>query len=153
MPSVPWLACCRAATEADDVTVRVLDIEVLRAPRRGRKGLDDGYAVGDTLLIERFDPIDTRRGVEMLVLAPPTALSLVTGRFLQVNFQSVQVTNGVETIPRLAEAEADLLVIRDRAIKVVDEELRSERRHARLHVNLGCGYGTRTNRIVLPPCS
>jgi len=40
-----------------------------------------------------------------------------------VNFQSVQITDCVETIPRLAETKADLLVVRNRAIKVVDEEL------------------------------
>src|SRR4029077_19981284 len=119
MPSVPWLACCRAATEADDVAVRVLDIEVLRAPGSGGERLDDRYTIRDALFVEGFDPIDARRRVEMFVVAPPTALRLVPGRFLQVNFQSVQMTNGVETIPRLAETEADLLVIRDRAIKVV----------------------------------
>ena len=103
MPSVPWLACCRAAAEADDVAVGVLDIEVLRAPGGGGEWLDDRYAVGDALLVERFDAVDARRGVEMLVVAPVLALRLVLGRFLQVNFQSVQMTDGVEPIPRLAE--------------------------------------------------
>ena len=123
----------RTATEADDVAVGVLDIEVLRAPRRGRERLDDRYAVGDALLVERFDAVDARRGVEMLVVAPPLALRLVLGRFLQVNFQSVQMTDGVEPLPWLAEREADLLVVRDRAIKVVDQELWSEGSHTRLH--------------------
>ena len=73
-------ACGRTATEANDVAVGVVDIEVLRAPRRGGKGLDDRYAVGDTLLVERFDPIDTGRGVEMLVVAAPLGfIAIETG--------------------------------------------------------------------------
>src|SRR4249920_3195734 len=56
--AVSLTQCGRTATEADDVAVGVLDIEVLRAPRRGRERLEDRYTVGDALLIERFDPID-----------------------------------------------------------------------------------------------
>src|SRR5206468_522141 len=89
------------------------------------------YAVGDALSVERFDAIDAGRCVEMVVIAPPPALRLILGRFLQVNFQSVQMTNGVETIPRLAETEADLLVVRHRAIEVVDQELWCEGGHTR----------------------
>ncbi len=37
------------------------------------------------------------------------------------------------TLPRLAEREADLLVVRDRALKVVDKERWSERCQTRLH--------------------
>jgi hypothetical protein len=62
----------------------------------------------------------------MFVGAPPLALRLVLWRFLQVNFQSVQVTDGVEPVPGLIETKADLLVVRDRAFKVVDEELWSK---------------------------
>jgi hypothetical protein len=40
---------------------------------------------------------------------------------------------GREPFPWLAEREADLLVVRDRALKVVDKELWSERCHTRLH--------------------
>ena len=39
----------------------------------------------------------------MFVVAAMLSLRLVPGRFLQVKFQSVQMTDGVETIPRLAE--------------------------------------------------
>src|SRR5262245_40740973 len=42
----------------------------------------------------------------MLVVAPPAALGFVLGRFLQVKFQSIEMANGVEAVPRLAEAEA-----------------------------------------------
>jgi hypothetical protein len=45
-------------------------------------------AAGNALIVECFDAIDTRRGVEMLVIAPVPALRLVLGRFLQVKFQS-----------------------------------------------------------------
>src|SRR4030095_7137157 len=71
-----WLACSRAAAEGDDVAVGVLDVEVLRAPGRGCECLDDGYSVGDALFVERFDAIDARRGVGMLIVAAPLAIRL-----------------------------------------------------------------------------
>ena len=40
---------------ADDVAIRVLDIEVLRAPLGRRDRLDDRHTVGDALLVERLD--------------------------------------------------------------------------------------------------
>jgi len=42
----------RAAAEADDVAIEVLDIEALRAPLGRRDRLDDRHAVGDLLLVE-----------------------------------------------------------------------------------------------------
>src|SRR5262245_17739729 len=120
----------RTPTKAENIAVRALDVEVLGAPRRGCERLHDRNAIRDALFVERFDSVDAGRCVEMLVVAPPLSLRLVLGRFLQVNFQSVDMTDRVESIPRLAEAEADLLVVRNRALKVVDEELWSEGRHA-----------------------
>jgi hypothetical protein len=110
------LACRRTATEADDVAVGIFDIEVFRGPRGSRERLDDRRTVADALLVEGFDALDACRGIEMLVIAPVPALCLVLGCFLQVQFHSVQMTDSVETIPRLAELEADLLVVRDRAL-------------------------------------
>src|SRR5215203_6661667 len=127
------LACGRAAAEADDVAIRVLDIEALRAPLGSRDRLDDRHAVGDALLVERLDAVNARRGVEMIVVAPVLAVRVILGRFLQVKFKSVQNTDRVETVPWLAEREADLLVVGDRALKVVDQELWSERCHTRFH--------------------
>ena len=57
----------------------------------------------------------------MLVVAPMPALGLILGRLFQVKFQSVQTTNGVKPIPCFAEREAELLVVRDRMVEVVDE--------------------------------
>ena len=131
------LACRRTATEADDVAVGILDIEIFRGPRGSRERFDDPYTVADALLVEGFDAVYTRRGIEMLVIAPVATLCLVLGCFLQVQFQSVQVTDSVETIPRLAELEADLPVVRDRVLKVVNEELWSERCYTRLHSGRG----------------
>src|SRR5262245_2855436 len=68
----------------------------------------------------------------MLVVAPVLAPRLALGRFLQVKLQPVQLTDGVEAVPRLAEREADPPVVRDRALEVVDEELGSEGRQSRL---------------------
>src|SRR5436309_5424150 len=48
------------------------------------------------------------------------------------------MADGVEAIPRLAECEAKLLVVPDRALKVVDKKLWSEGRDARLH--RGCSH-------------
>src|SRR6185369_7054948 len=69
----------------------------------------------------------------MIVVAPVLAVGVVLGRFLQVKFKSVQNTDRVEPFPWLAEREADLLVVRDRARKVVDKELWGERCDTRLH--------------------
>jgi len=59
-PQWTILACSRAAAEADDVAIRVLDIEVLRAPLGRRDRLDDRDAVGDALLVARFDAVHAR---------------------------------------------------------------------------------------------
>src|SRR5215510_5772837 len=114
-----WLTWGRAATEADDVAIGVLDIKALRAPlgRHGR--LDDRHAVGDALRVECLDAVNARRGVEMIVVASVLAVRIVLGRFLQVKFQSVQNTDRIETFPWLTERETDLLVVRDRALKVI----------------------------------
>ena len=109
----PVVSLGRAAAEADDVAIRVLDIEAPRAPLGRRDRLDDSHAVSDALLVERLDAVNARRGVEMIVVAPVLAVRVVLGRFLQVKFKSVQNTDRVEPFPRLAEREAELLVVRD----------------------------------------
>ena len=126
MPPNVMLACGWAAAEADDVAVGILNVKVFGAPRGSRKRLEDRDTVGDALRVERFDTVDTRRGVEMLIVAPVATPRLALGRFLQVQFQPVQMSDGIETVPWFAERKAELPVIRDRAPKVVDEELRSE---------------------------
>jgi hypothetical protein len=94
--------------------------------RPSRKRLEDRDTVGDALRVERLDTVDARRSVEMLIVAPVATLRLALGRFLQVQFQPVQMTDGIETLPWFAERKAELSVIRDRTPKVVDEELGSE---------------------------
>src|SRR6266550_8117738 len=69
----------------------------------------------------------------MIVVSPVLAVRVVLGRFLQVKFQSVENTDRIEPFPRLAEREADLPVVRDRALKVVDQELWSKGCQTRLH--------------------
>ena len=85
------------------------------------------------------DYASTGAGPRAPRVAPVLAIRVVLWRFLQVKFQSVQNTDRVEPFPRLAEREADLPVVRDRALKVVDKELWSEGCHTRFH----CGYSHR----------
>jgi len=85
----PVLACGRAAAEADDVAIRALDIEALRAPLGRRDRIDDRDAVGDAFLVERLDAVNARPGIEMIVVAPVLAVRVTLGRFLQVKFKSV----------------------------------------------------------------
>ena len=47
-------------------------------------------------------------------------------RFLQVQFQSIEMADRVEAFPRLAEREAELLVGPDRVLQIGNEKLRSE---------------------------
>jgi hypothetical protein len=89
------------ATEADDVAIWIFDIEVLRAPLGRHDRLEDRHAVSDALLVERLDSVNARRGVEMIVVTPVLVVRVVTGRFLQVKFQSVQNTDRVEPLPWL----------------------------------------------------
>src|SRR5580765_3150979 len=135
--SISVLARCRAA-ETDDIAVRVFNIEVLRAPRRRLKRLEDLRAVSDTLFVECFDTLDTRQGIEVLVFSTMVALGRILGRFLQVQFQSIQTADSVEPAPRLAETETQPPVVRDGSPKVVDEELRSERSNTRLGLVRHC---------------
>jgi hypothetical protein len=71
------LACGRAAAEADDVAIRILDIEILCAPLGRRDRLDDRHAVGNALLVERLNAVNARRGVEMIVVAPVLAVRVI----------------------------------------------------------------------------
>jgi hypothetical protein len=59
----------------------------------------------------------------MFVLAADLSLRLVPGRVLEVELQPIPLPDRVEPFPRLAEREAELVVVRDRARKVVDKEL------------------------------
>ena len=56
----------------------------------------------------------------MFIRAPVSPLVVVLGRFLQVEFQPVELTDRLESFPRLAKCETELLVIGDRAGKVID---------------------------------
>src|ERR1051326_3363606 len=102
-------------------------------------------------VVEHLDAVNARRGIEMIVVVLVMALRIVLGRFLQVKFKSVQNTDRVEPFPCLTEREANLLVVRDRALKVVDKELWSERCHTRLHRahrSLGPFFSRLANRIL-----
>src|SRR5207253_9580412 len=98
-----------------------------RAPRRHFQRLDDPGAIGDTPFVECLDALDARRGIEVLVFPTMLALGRILGRFFQMQFQSIHTTDSVESAPRLAETETQPLVVRYRALKVIDEKLRSER--------------------------
>src|ERR1041385_5164587 len=102
------------AAERDDVTVRILDVEVLRAPRGRGERLEDWRVVCDAALVERFDPVDACGSIEMFIVAPVLTLRLILGRFLQVQLQSVQIADGVEAGPRFAKLEPELLIVRNR---------------------------------------
>src|SRR6476469_8079456 len=106
-------ACGRAAAEADDVAVGVFQIKALRAPGSYREWLDNRCIARDTLLVERFDAVYCGCGVELFVITAVLTLGMIPGCFLQVKLQTIQLAARVEPIPRLAESEADLPVVRD----------------------------------------
>jgi hypothetical protein len=90
------------------VAVGILNVEVFRTPRRSCQRLEDGHTVGDALVVERFDPVDAPGGVEVLIVAPVVPFSLAPRRFLQMQFQPIQMPDGIETLPWLAEREPEL---------------------------------------------
>src|SRR5213594_4370722 len=137
------------ATQRDDVAIRVFNVEILRAPRRHFQGLEDLSAIGDTLFVECVDALDARRGIEVLVFPTVLALGRILGRFFQMQFESIKTADRVESAPRLAETETQLLVVRDRALKVVDEELRSERSDTRLGLVRHCYTFSFAGLIIL----
>lgn len=112
------------------------------APRRVQR-FEDLRSIGDTLFVECLDVLDARRGIEVLVVPTILPLRRILGRFLQIQFQSIQTPDRVEPAPRLAETETQPLVVRDRALKVVDEELRSERCNTRLGLVRRCSLPER----------
>src|SRR5687768_12872868 len=124
------LRAIRTAAEADDVAVRILDVEILRTPLGCGKRLQNRDAIGDAVIQEPAEPTNAPCGIEVLMAAAVPTLVMVFLRFLQVKLQSVEMADGVEAIPRLAEAEAELLVVRDRPRQVVDEKLGGEGRDA-----------------------
>jgi hypothetical protein len=60
-------------TEAEDITPRILEVEILRTPRCGRQRLDDRRALRHALCVEDVDSVDA--GVEIKV--PIVAAMLV----------------------------------------------------------------------------
>src|SRR6266550_748753 len=139
------------AAEANDVAVRIFDTEVLRTPSgRGERSQDRDPA-GSALRVERFDASDPCRRIEMLVLAPVPALGFILGRLFQMQFQSVDTADGVEVVPRLVERETEPPVVGHRALEVVDEELRGERCHTRLHGDCHRGAPYPTDMSVATP--
>src|SRR5688572_28261383 len=114
------------AAEADDVTVRILDVEILRSPLCRRQRLQDRDAVGDALVEKGLNTIDAGCRVEVLMITTVSTVVLILRRFLQVQLEPVEMADGVEAIPRFAEREAELLVVGDRAMEVIDKKLGSE---------------------------
>src|SRR5438132_6800542 len=127
------LASRGTAAEANDVAVRILDIEVFRTPCGRGERFKNRYAGGGALLVERFDAVDACRRIEVLVIAPVPTLRLISGRLLQMQLQPVETADAVEIAPRFAEDETEPPVVGHRALEILDEELRSERCHTRLH--------------------
>jgi hypothetical protein len=74
----------------------------------GAERLDDSYTVCDAPFVERFDAVDADRGVKMLVVAPPAALRRILRRLLQVQFESVQLADGVDPSPGSPNAKPSL---------------------------------------------
>src|SRR5258706_15356287 len=105
----------RATAERNHVPVGVLDVKILGSPLGRRQRSDDPCTVRGAPRVKRFDAIDAAGGVEML--------GAVFGCFLQMELQSVELPDRVEPVPRLAEGEAELLVVRDRAREIVHQEL------------------------------
>ena len=103
----------RRAAKSDDVAVRIFNVETLCPPRRRFQRLDDLRAIGDTLLVECFDAVYARCGIEVVVFPSMPALSRILGRFFQMQFQSIQRADSVESAPRLAETETQPLVVSD----------------------------------------
>src|SRR5688572_23886124 len=122
-----------AAAEADDVAVGVLHVEIFRPPLGRRQRLQNRDTVGDALVEEGFNTIDAGCRVEVFMVAPESAIVLVSWRFLEMQLQPVDTADGVKAFPRLAECEAELLVVRHRTIEVIDKKLWSEGGHARFH--------------------
>ena len=118
------------AAKADDVAIGIFHVEIHRTPRGRRERFEDGCAVSDALPEESFDTIHAGRRVEVLMVAAVPALFRVLWCFFEVKFQSVEMADGVEAVPWFAECEAELFVILDRALEVIDEKLWSERRDA-----------------------
>src|SRR5437660_10590683 len=127
----------RTATERDDISIRVLDVEILRPPCRRRERPENRYAIRDALRVERFDAVHAGRRIEMLILAAVLAFGATLRRLLQMQFQPVQLADRIEPVPRLTKREADLPIVGHRALQVVNKELGSERRHPRLSREVG----------------
>jgi len=117
--------------ERDHVSIWILDVEVLRAPRRRRQRPEYRHFDRDTARVERLDASHARRGVQVFVLTPVAALRVILLRLLQVQLQPVQLPDRVEPVPRFAEREAELLLVRSRARQVIHQDLGREGRQVR----------------------
>lgn len=62
-PTWQHSVCGRAAPEAENVAIGILDIKVLRAPSSLGERLEDPCAVRCAPIIERFDARNTSRGI------------------------------------------------------------------------------------------
>jgi hypothetical protein len=71
----------------------------------------------------------------MLLLPPMLTLSVILERFLQVQFQPVELTDRIEPAPGLTEREAEFFIVRDRAREIVNQELWREGCHPRIRLD------------------
>ena len=95
------------------MTVRIFDVEIPGAPFGWRQRPDDGDAVRHAVVVERLDTINARGRVEMLVGATPLAIGGARRRFLQVDFESIAMTDRVEAFPRIVKPKSEPAVIRN----------------------------------------
>src|SRR5262245_4880510 len=93
----------RGTSERNDITVRILDVEILRSPFRWGEWPQNGYAIRHASLIEGFDSIYAGCCIEMLLLTPVLTLDGILGRFFQMQLQPVELSDRVEALPRLAK--------------------------------------------------
>src|SRR5512141_2552261 len=111
--------------EAEDISVRILDVEVALAPGPLLKWLDDGSAATDELVKQLADSGDGKICVEMLFGPSVRTLGLKLRSAFEVDHCTIARHAGVEVhVDEVAfEAEA-LLVEGQGVVQPINEELR-----------------------------
>src|SRR5262245_48302122 len=94
----PRQATSDSLRETQDVTVRILDVEIPRAPRRLLERFRDASSTAGELPVQFLDSGDDQKRVEMLFRLPVNPLRCELRRALQVDDRPIAGHAGVKAL-------------------------------------------------------
>jgi hypothetical protein len=102
--------------KAEDVAVRILDVEIALAPGPQVEGPDDGSTTTDELVVQLLDSGDGQECVEVLLGPPMRALGLKLRCAFEMNHRAIARHAGVEILVDEIAVEAEALLVESQCV-------------------------------------